>query len=358
MRTALHRLSAFVLIATVALCFTACQSSTLEREAGRAQGTLAEADLLMELRRFDEAEARGYEALDKVAVILEQAPENIDYRLLRVRALMTIFMAKNVVIIEQAPVRKGSLVRIPARSEYREYDDLVGPSEAELKDIANNIDDLSWEQSGYVHGMLAAILRLTPETAEDADREYVLALDAYEAWLTDLKDNRPIVGSNNFQIGRLENQIRGLLLARAEVNFLTEDWSVALEMLEEVMAGPDLKYFEVQFPFLEKQVEDIQKKLEDDERITLDPRVRRLNEAIARTRKGSMSAREERAAMDPYKAQLLHIKIELADTKNNLLYRIICYQRLGRQQEYDEARLILRTYYPELDATVDEYLNS
>jgi len=344
-----------LIFALLAVTLVACQKP-FEREASRSQALLDEADLLMEVRRFDQAEDKARDALDRLNIILAKVPDNADYRLIRARANITLFMSQNTIIIENAKPRPRSLVRIPDVTEYIDYDSTMVPAEKELKEVLNNNSNLALEQKGYAHGMLAVIFRLNPATARQADEQYAAAIGAYEGWLKEMRRDRPRIGSNEFNIMRLENQIRGLLMARAEVNLLAENWAQALSLLEQVMAGNDLQYFEVQFPFFEKNIASIEQGLDTDTRISVDPRVERLNTAIAKTRKGQFLQREKVAAQDPRKAQMLQMKVELAETKNNLTYRIICYYNLNDQARLNAAREVLRANYPELDAELASQL--
>jgi len=219
----------------------------------------------MEVRRFDQAEEKALEALEKLNVILVKVPQKVDYRLLRTRAYLTLFMARNILVIENAKIRPRSLVRIPEVYEYKDYDSTIVPAEEELKEIINTIPDLTLEQQGYAHGMLGVIFRLNADTANEADQQYQRAIGAYEGWLREMKRDKPLIGTNQFNINKLENQVRGLIMARAEVSMLAEKWPQALELLEKVMAGQDLKYFEIQFPFYERQIAEMQRKLDTDD---------------------------------------------------------------------------------------------
>lgn len=331
--------------------FFSCGPS-YERKAATAQGLLDDADIYMQIREFAKSYDTAVKATDMIANSLQAAPSNVDIKLLLARAYMTQFMAKNILIIENAAPLEKSFVTLPSVDQYKKFSQTIGKAKTILSDVINNETSLSFEQKGYAHAMLAACFRLQLSTAQDAVREYQASIEAYQSLLQELSMEKKQVGSNEIQITQLKEQIQSLWMSVSEVNFLLNNWNAALFSLQQAMAGEDLSFFEVQLPLLDRQIIQQQNIIDQDVRITTDPRVERLNAAIAKTRKGKLTIREEQAGKGSAKAHLIALKIEQNQMKNNLLYRIICYYRLGMIREYDEARQILRSLYPKLDAQI------
>lgn len=344
-------LTAFALLCCVLL--TGCQHGR-EQQAHKAKDQLDEADLLTEVRKLKQADEAAQQALDILQPLRESEPSNVDFRLLEIRAYMTQFISRNIVVMESAPPLPRSWVRLPEVSQYKDYQETAGRAFELLKDVLNGDTELTREQRGYVHGTLASIFRLDKQTADQAIDQYEQAIEAYQEWANDLKSKETKVGSQSLNITRLNNQITGLRMAQAEVNLLLERWEYALEDLKLAMAGDDLAYFSVQFQMLDQFIAQMQHKVDSDQRMIKDPRVEKMQEALRNRTKGKLSNREKVAQYDPNKAALIQGQIDLANTQNNLIYRIICLHQLGRHENEQQARTILRTYYPELDNMLEQ----
>jgi antitoxin component HigA of HigAB toxin-antitoxin module len=335
-----------------------CSSFSNKQEAHRSQQQLDDAELLMEVRHFDRAEEKCRIALASIERLLLASPENIDYRLIRIRALMGIFMSQNTVTIQQAKPQPRSLIRIPAPHLYKDFQETAGLASDDLKELINTRKNLSLEQKSYIHGMLGAILRLRKETAREAEAQYEKALTAYQIWINELIETPPKVGSQEQTLTRLRNQVRGLRMAQVEINLLLEDWKSALSFAEEAMAGKDLEFFPTQFSILEKLIAEMEMKVAQEKlQKPTDLRVQRLTAALNKKReKKEKSALEELASTSPYKIAGIQARLELAVAQNNLMYRIICYRYLNDTKLLAESQNILRNRYPALDIELEKYL--
>lgn len=346
--------SIFLLL--VLLC--ACGRS-VDREAQRAQALLNEADLLIDGRMFTDAELKAKEALNKLDHVLQRDETHTDYRLLRIRALMTLFMSRNILTIEQAEIRPRSLVRFPEAEELSDYETTVRPAEQELKAVINGDTPLKFDQAAFAHSTLATIYRLNLNTVKESLWEYDKALKVYDKQLRKLHSEKKQIGSNRFAIMRLENQIRSLQQAKAEVLLLTEDWGTALEVLRKTMAGMDLLYFSVQFDLLEGEIADLENKLSLDESLAEGSRENKLLSSIQSSRQDrKLGQREKLGGKNPYQVELLLRRMQLDDIQNNLLYRIIALYHLEENERLEAARSTLRQYYPGLEAELIQLLKN
>lgn len=345
-----------ILFIPLLILLVSCQMAS-NREAHRAQALLDEAELLMEARQLDKAKESAEMALQKLSnVKKEENPDVLDLRLLEVRAHFTIFMADNLLTIENAEIRRRSLVRFPEPQQYIGWTEHLLVAERILKEIASSEKKLTTDQEGFVHGMLGAILRLNEKTLNSADREYGRAITAYRKQLAEVKANPPKIGSNATTVAHLENQIRSLLMAQAEVKLLAEEWSEALTRLEKAMAGPDLKYFAVQFEILNNSIEEAQAQIDLAIKMRKGSREEKLVQALEAKRQKKLSKREELASYNPYRLRLTQARVEESDTVNNLIYRMICYHQLKRRSDFEKALTILETFYPDLSHELEVQL--
>lgn len=341
----------------LALCLVSCQRHA-ERQAVRAQTQLDEATLLMDARMYREAEQKATDALEIMQPLFEDFPDEPNYRILWVRAHVTRFMARNAVLISRAEPRPRSLVRFPRPDEYVGYDEDLVPAKAELARLVASNQTLLFDQQAFVHGTLASILRLNEQTLDDADQEYGKAIDIYRQWESQLRAERTTVGSHRLQLLRIGNEIRSLQQARAEVQLLAENWTAALEHLEDMMAGKDLQFFPVQFKLAEEQIAYWENRLRTDEEAGLTWREGRITQAVERGKDIRRGKRDELGGRNPNQVELLQQRLLRAEKQNNLMYRIICYWNLGMSAELAEAREALRSFYPELESDLMSQLES
>lgn len=344
------RTFSILFLSLLMLCaFGGCGRAEM-RSAAKAQGILDESDLLIEARNFPKARDGAIDAMKKIDDLLAEDPENIAYKLLKVRAHMTIFMTKNILIMENAEPKPRSLVRLPELKDYVDYDLHIGYVEKELKGLLNNSAVLSEDQKAYIHGTLAAVLRLNTKTLAQADQEYAKAQEVYQGMRDKLKNEKKKIGSNEWAITRTENMIRDLQMARSEVDLLAEDWNGALKQLGDAFAGEDLKFFSTHFKIIRSSIASLEAKLEQDELLMIKSREEKLLRKISiQKQKRTLSKTEELAAENPYKLELLQNQLLLSQMQNNLIYRIICYKQLGAADKLQEARDILREFFPDLE---------
>ncbi len=342
-----------VFILPLLLLLVSCQMAT-NREAHRAQALLDEAELLMEARELDKAKEKAEGALTKLATLdYESSSNTVDFKLLEVRAHFTCFMASNLLTMENAKVQRKSLVRFPKQSQYVGYEKHLKAAEGILKTLVRSDEKYQPDQEGFIHGMLGALLRLNEKTLHEADREYAQAIRVYDEQLAEMKANPPKIGSNDGAIARLDNQVRSLKMAQAEVKLLAQEWDDALNRLESAMAGPDLQYFSVQFEILKNSIDDAQKELDAGVKSHTGSREQKLVQALDAKRRKKLTKREEFGSYNPYRMQLTLAKIQSSDTVNNLMYRMICFHQLKRRKEFEEARQILEEFYPELASNLE-----
>ncbi|MBB64181.1 MAG: hypothetical protein CMO81_03880 [Waddliaceae bacterium] len=327
-----------------------------ERGGARAQTLLAEVELLNESRKFDKAQ----ETLEEVFSILDELnqkdPSNLDFIFMRSKAYMLRFLSLNTQIIEKADIRKRSLVRMAEMHEYEGYDENIEALQALLIKVLNSERELTLSNRGFIHGMLAASCRLSDEKTNEAITQYGLAIKAYQTQLKKLKEEHSKMSPHTLAIQKLENTIRQIQLQQVEVLLLGEDWTQALGQLQTNMAGTDLQFFSTQFEIVEDHLEQIKEKIALADQQEAKTRGDKLAKALE-DRRGAWSAvRDEVGGVNPYRSEQLLNQIYLADLKNNLIYRIICYYNLKQESELKEAEKVLGTYYPDVKADLMEML--
>lgn len=348
----MRRLYTIFFLVLLTLSLGACQFAR-EREAHRSQALLNEADLLISTRELGKAADLCQDALDKLAPLLTEQPDHLDFQLLQIRALITKFIAQNVLVMEDAKIRPRSLVRLPDPTLYVDYNNTIPEAENRLLMVTGRIGELTDEQAAFVHGMLAAIYRLKDDTLDKAVLEYDKAVARYDLQLAEAVKDRK---ANKNKIEQFESKIRSLRMAQAEVLLLGEDWNEALEQLKTAMAGGDLKYFDLHFDLLENTIKDIEEAIAAEQARDRGSREAKLRAALEKKKQKAYSKREQLGGYNPYQVALIKNRIELGDTQNNLIYRMICYYQLGQNKDYQKAREILTKHYPELSTELDSKL--
>ena len=328
-----------------------------QRGINRAQTYLDEAAILNESRRFDRAEEKATEAIKQLQVLMVESPDNFELRLLKSRAYTSLFMSKNIVIMENATVQNESLVRLPKFHEYVNYEETLKLAEENLLYVLNHYkEELKEEHLSYIHASLAGVYRLDTKKLKSADEEYVKALDIYKSSLHRLKNDESKIGNHNLAIARLENTIRSLQMARAEVNLLAKNWPQALDILRSAMAGTDLEFFPVQFEILNGQIYSIHRRMADAEKLRQSSRGHRFLAAIKDKKAPESLEKNAISGSDPYMGELLQTQLYLTDVQNNLLYRIICYYQMQQEPQLEKAYQILGEFFPELRSQTQQLL--
>ena len=318
-------------------------------QASRGSSLLNEAEYLLETREFQKAENTGFKALEKINLALSSKPHNADYLLLRARSYFLLFLAKNTLVMENAPERPNSLVKIPNFWDYIDFDKTIPLAERDLKAVLDLEKSLSLEQKSAVWGMLGSIYRLNSSTLENSNENYKKAISFIEQWLYDLEHSSSKIKNKSFALERAKKQIQEMKMARVEVLLLAEKWDLALSILQEIMAGDDLKYFSIQYTLLENKISSLLKRLKEIDEHAKETREDKLRRLIAENRKKRHVENGTSSDLSPIEVELLNVEEKLTFTKNNLIYRIICYHNLRKKKELDETRNILRDFYPDID---------
>lgn len=344
------------LLILICLCFTSCSSVSTKRDLRDLEALLEEGNAQINMRQFGKAEEVGEEALKLASRLAKASPDDVTVQLLWIQADMQLFMAKNVMTFENAPIEEKSLVRMPKLAALIDYEKHLQPAEERLKSLINEKVPLTARQLGFVRGSLAAIFRLSKKTAPEAVGQYRLAIEAYEALLAEKKKKWPRQQSKRVDIHQIEDKVRSLKMSEAEVLLLIHDFGKALTTLQNAMAGEDLKFFSTQFDVMEERLISLRARILEGETYGQNPRSKKLRDTLNRMKKERMTHREWVAEANPYRLDLVKTQTNLAETQNNLLYRIICYKQLGQNEKLEEARKILRAYYPEIDSELETFL--
>jgi hypothetical protein len=341
LRKALRNLPLLFLLV---LMITSCQSPG-KRFALKAQRNLNEVDLLLERREFRKAQTLAEQAKEEIEQALIRDPDNININLVHARASLTLFLANNTRTIEQSEIRPRSLVRIPSPQEYLGYEELKGSINKLEKMLTEQ--KLSFEQQGAANMLLAAIFRLDVASAPQAISAYGRALEAYTIWRTELQGENSRETPRIIATALVTNQIAQLQIGIAEVSLLLENWDDALHALQEQMGNNDLEYFEIRLDLLTGRLQNIQRMIDDNfNSDNADIRSERLKEYIRENRTTKLSLSNQLGSYNSNEAALLQTEVDLVETKNNLIYRIICYYNLAQEHPLQKARTILRTFDP------------
>lgn len=346
----------FILLAlSIAFTFNGC-SPTSDKDLTKNRALLDEADLYMEFGQLSEAKSKASEVIKNVSFLIAKQPSDISYLLLHARALLTKFLITNSSVISNAPLQPKSLVRIPQFNDYIGYDRYILVALIDLKKAQEIGAPLRKDQSAALHAMLASIYRLNMNTMSKANVQYKHAIKSYRAHLLDLKRDKPNVGTNNFAQTQVKNQIRLLTISRAEVKLTMHKWDMALRVLKQMMGGDSLEYFDLMFNKIETKIASLKDEaIKDHERTPEKAKI--IADIVAKKRNPSTKAKEL-AGYSAYQINIMQAEIELASLKNNLMYRIICYHWLSLNSKHNDARIVLRKYYPILDSELSHLLKN
>ena len=346
----------FLILSFSLVLFSSCNRAE-QRLGSRTQTLLTEAELLNQSRQFQKARDTIDEAMVLLDELDEKDPERLDYKLMRAKAYMLRFLSKNIQVIEDAEIRPRSLVQLPEMGAYIDYETDIAPARNILSKVLNEKDKLDLSDQAYVHSMLGAIFRLSDRDLSEADSQYQMGIRAYQKQLDEYKAETDKLKPHDIGIKKLENSIRAMQLQRVEVLLLAEQWGEALQLLEENMAGTDLRFFATQFEIVEDHISQIQERIAIADSMRKETRGNKLASALKDRRGAWSKVRDEVGGANPYKAELMQNQIYLADLQNNLIYRIICYHNQRQDSELDEAKKVLETYYPDVNAELDELLH-
>ncbi|MDF2578058.1 MAG: hypothetical protein K0S74_1542 [Chlamydiales bacterium] len=341
-----------LMIAMIGVTFLCGCGGQQRREASRIQSLLDESDLLIEARDYNLAKEKGQKAIIDVSKLLEKHPDQIEYLLLRSRAAMVVFMAKNAIILQSAKPQPQSLVALPAKDAYIDYDKDVKMALNDVKVVLGKEDSLSLEQKAASYATLATIYRLDALTMQDAYDAYGKAVNTNLKWKEELRDKIAKGRNTNAPISMttLDKEIKQLMLSRIEVTLALKNWQKALDLLESNMAKKDLKYFDAQMQILENNIADTQRKLESDFQKEASSKKDKISQQIEEMKK--IQAQKDPSQLHAignytnYEVALMDLELELTYIKNNLIYRMICYHNLNMQEEFTEASTILSKYSP------------
>ncbi len=346
----------FLAIVCIIVCtsFVSCQQIQ-DKNIRKIETMLSQADMFINMREFDKSQEKAHTAITKLNGMINEDRGNVHLRLLRARATITLFIAKNTLIIENAPHRKSSLVRIPEKSDYIDYDKTVTIVQNDIQKVLQTTQKLSKDQQASAYAILATLFRLDQDSAGVAFKEYEKAIKIYESLILSIKNKKKHFSPQTITTDQLEDQISSLRLAQAEVALLLEQWNKALITLEKMLGGKDLKYFDVQFQILEHSLARLEAKIKEGN-TNIDPRTLRL-ERLSQTWRDIRKPRDKLLSdLKTHELELLHTDIKLIMAQNNLSYRIICYHNLRQYEQFETAREILHNYYPDLHNKLLTYL--
>ncbi len=353
-KSLLSKMTSSLLALFIIFGLSSCNSSD-NKDLNKNKALLNEADLYMEFGQMLDAKEKATEAIRNLNLLIAKSPSDISYLLLHARALVTKFLIINSSIISTASLQPKSLIRMPLYNDYIGYDKYIRVAMIDLKKVQEVGTPMKKEQSAALHAMLASIYRLKMDTMSKANLQYKLSIKAYSSYLEELKDEKGI-GSRSFAIRQVQNQIRLLNLSRAEVKLAMHKWEMALRILQKMMGGADLSFFDITFNKIETKLATLRQESNSDHERTPE-KARAIADIIAKNRHPDTKAKEL-AGYSSYQINIMQAEIELASLKNNLMYRIICYYWLKNESQYEDARVILRKYYPALDSELSQLLKN
>ncbi len=353
------KLSLLPLLIFLSAFFSSCSWSKAEKNYNKIRTIIDEADLLISARQFQDAEAKIQFAVKKISTIDRKESKDANAAdILTARAYTTLFIAKNVLVIEEAKPLARNLIKLPPLKDYIDYQSTVIPAEKLLENLLEKKEELKEDELASVYAMLGTLHRLNIYTAKEADEDYRLAAIHYENILRELqgKERKSIF---NFSVEQVEGQIRQMQLARIEVNLLLERWNKALTLLEKMMAGRDLKFFPVQFEIMEERIAQLEDKLRKQKGNSTDPRTKRLEQFFSaqRSKRQKQNPGSELSELGTIEAELFLADIKLTEMKNNLIYRAICYKQLRQNERLNHVEKTLRQYYPQIEKELLEIMN-
>jgi hypothetical protein len=347
----------FSLILSVIFLVTLTSCGNIrDTKSAMSESLLNEAEELIDSRQFSQAQDTTHKALEKLNGLILSSPDNIDYRLLRARGYMLLFYTKNTLILENATERTRSFIKMPSISQYDDFAGTVRLAQADVTFILNKGDSITHEQKAAARGFLASTYRLDESSADDADKNYELSILSTRAWLREAKKSASLINKKTYLVARIKKQLQELLQARAEVNIFLERWSDTLTILEETMAHKDLKYFDAQFSLLEKRIAELRSRLTMEKKELTNSREDRLLFLINKAKKERFSRSKKSKGYKATEAEIIDTMDILINTKNNLIYRIMCYHYLKENDNEEKAHKIMKKHYPSLDIQLVERL--
>lgn len=337
-------------LAILFISFLAISCSQADNKlAFKSQRLLDESDVLMERHDYNNAFKKVQQAQSNLNVLISKHRNNADYLILHARANFNLFLIKNVSVFNAAKQDPLSLTALPKAQDYISRDKYLLPAIINLNKILNSPDTKpTSEQIIAANVLLASIYRLDEKTLDKAINHYQTAISIYVQQLQDLRAEETKLSPKTHAIAKKENEIRNIQMAMAEIYILKHKWEPALFLLEDIAGGPDLKYFDTHFALLQNKLAEAEKQMQLKQ--ASDTKKSKTKNFIKKKSSSDISYSTEEAA-------IMQIETTLTALKNNLIYRIICFYHLKRNNELKEAREILRQYYPEVDAKVMQELD-
>lgn len=169
--------------------------------------------------------------------IVDEDPINPEWRLLRARSCLALFLAKNLPAYRAAQEHAPYVIsRIPL-PYFIAYRQLVPLAQSDLLYALTHSEKLSIPQQALAHTLLADIYRLSTTSAVQADQEYTLALELYS------KEQGFFVGddlSNQISSYRIREKIKEITSQRVVLAILDQQWQKGLDLLHPA-ASSDFK---------------------------------------------------------------------------------------------------------------------
>lgn len=332
-----------ILVLFLCLCLQACNYRE-HAKALQSQSQLEQAQTFIDRREFFQAEEMIGKAIKTLDQLLVKESDNVDYLLLRARAHYLFFLSKNITVMERAAPQANSLVKIPQFSEYIDFELNTEPAKKDLQKVL--ILQSKNEQRAVARTLLGNLLGLDAQSALDADEQYQKAIFHYKEQSREI-DRENKIGKRRYAKQEIQEKIKSIMMSRAEVLLLAQEWKKALAVLQEHMAGNDLKYFSVHFTLLENKIHALEKRLEDNKKRSAESREAKLSQVLEKIRqKNPEKSRSE--VLNPIELELLSTEEQLTETKNNLIYRMICYFQIKDQKNLKASEEIFRSFYPQL----------
>ncbi len=212
----------------VTLVLVGCQGP-VDPRVYKAQDFLQEATEQIDANSLIMAQSLAEKALITSQKVVEDDPINPQWRILRARTCLALFLAKNLpAYLETQEHAPYVISRIPL-SYFIAYRQLVPLAQSDLLYALTYPEKLSLPQQALAHTLLADIYRLSATSAMQAEQEYTLAVELYRKHL-----NFFTLDSLSDQISsyRIREKIQEISYQQAILAIVDHDWQKGLELLQ------------------------------------------------------------------------------------------------------------------------------
>lgn len=328
----------FLTLLFFSVSVSSCNRSR-EREERTLHRLLSDGELLIYSEEFSQAKQRIESSLSQIEKLIQRYPKRGSGYILRMKAHFLLFSLRAIPLLEESALSSEELITLLPSDRQREELALREQLEKDAKESERRA--LSLPEQIALHITLASFYRFFEETLPLSEAEYRKALRLSR----ELSEKKNQQKSGEW----LEEQKRQLYMSLVEVLLAEKKWEEMLEVLQEFSPVYKLSSFAKKFRRLENEIALIEEKLRQT---FYSPPSSKKEQLMKRFKRQSFSSMKflPYSSYTPRETQLMLREEELTQVKNQLIYRLIAYYHLDRQEEWLKGKSLLLDYYPEIAA--------